>query len=138
METKFEIRKNLEDDVFYLFAKPDFLFTNMFKAEVTIDEKKKFTAKIPIKGFLLPFELVLEGYSYSSARKITHVFIIPDFAKHRDGVVRIEKYGGILSFYIKMDLPLSTIYSLVLKKRIWNFRVNFDEIVRIERIKRKI
>ena len=139
METRFEIRRNLDDDVFYLFARPEFLFTNMFKAEVAVDEKKKkFIAKIPLKTFFLPFELVLEGHSYASARKIVHAFIIPDFAKHRDGIVRIEKLGNLLSFHIKIDLPLNFIHSLVLKKRIWNFRPNFDEIVRIERIKRKI
>jgi len=81
---------------------------------------------------------VLEGLSYASARKITHAFIIPDFAKHRDGVIRLEKYGDLISFYINMDLPLNTIYSAFLKKRIWSFRLNLDEIVRIERIKRKI
>jgi len=46
METKFEIRKNLEDEVFYLFTKPDFLFSNMFKAEVTVDDRKRSSLQV--------------------------------------------------------------------------------------------
>ncbi|BFH73852.1 hypothetical protein SJAV_17960 [Sulfurisphaera javensis] len=62
MEEEFIINHEMEDEVFKsLFSDPDFVFANIFKGEVKFDkEKRKFTAYIPLKGFFIPYNLVLE------------------------------------------------------------------------------
>lgn len=139
MEEEFVVNKAVEDPAFQLFSDPLFLFTNMFEAEVKVDEKKKkFLAYISLKGFFMPYNLVLEGHTYKSENKVTHSFIILDFAKYRDGTIRVIKESNALRTYIYMHLPLEFINKHVLKKRMMKFYHNFDEIIRVERIKRKI
>lgn len=136
MEYKFQLHKNVEDATFHLLAKPEFLLEKVLGAEVKFIDKK-YVANVPLSALFLSFNLVLQGHVYGSSRTIIYAFVIPDFAKHRDGIIRIER-RSYLTFHIRMDLPLNWLYSISLKKRIEKFRENFDEIIRLERIKRKV
>ncbi|BFH73851.1 hypothetical protein SJAV_17950 [Sulfurisphaera javensis] len=77
-------------------------------------------------------------YIYVSGNKINYVFIIPDFAKHRDGIIRFINENKSIRIYLNLTLPLDILYSISIKRRVRDFIANFDEIIRLERIKKKV
>ncbi len=122
-----------------ILSDPYFLFPSMLKATNVEKMENKYKVEIPIKGiFYMPFNLVIYVTEYTSLDSVNYVINVADFAEHRWGNMKIDVKEDKVKIDLDISLPLDFINSKILGKRIKKFGEKFNELIRIERIKRKI
>jgi hypothetical protein len=122
-----------------LLSDPHFTFKNVLGADKVETQNGKIKAEIPLKGlFFLPFNLVIYSRRFSSRSSIKYVMEIADFEKPRLGELEFSVSKCWLKVRFVADLPIEIVLAKQLLKKVKNFEENFEEIIRLERIKRKI
>jgi len=122
-----------------LLSDPHFTFKNVLGADKVETQNGKIKAEIPLKGlFFLPYNLVIYSRRFSSRSSIKYVMEIADFEKPRLGELEFSVSKCWLKVRFVADLPIEIVLAKQLLKKVKNFEENFEEIIRLERIKRKI
>ncbi|BDC18581.1 STK_08120 family protein [Acidianus sp. HS-5] len=122
-----------------ILSDPYFVFSAMLKATSVEKVENKYKVEIPIKGvFYIPFNLITYVTEYTSINSVNYVINVADFAEHRWGNIRFDVEDKKIKLDLDISLPLDFINSKILGKRIKEFEEKFNELIRIERIKRKI
>jgi hypothetical protein len=125
-------------EVIELFKDPVFTFGNLLGAEVK-EGTGEYRVGIPVKGlFYLPFEIVFYTRRFASERKVSYIAYSPDLTRNRWGSLQIAYENKTLNINLEIEFPFEPISSLILERRIKKSLKNLEEIVRIEKIKRKI
>jgi hypothetical protein len=139
MKLTSEIENDHGTIVLTILSDPFFLFPAMLKATNVEKIDNKYKVEIQIKGvFYLPFNLITYVTRYTSITSVNYVVNIADFAEHRWGNIKIDVEDKKMKLDLDIPLPLDFINSKILGKRIKEFEKNFNELIRVERIKRKI
>lgn len=134
-----EIENEHGTNVLTILSDPFFLFPSMLKATNVEKIDNKYKVEIPIKGiFYLPFNLIIYVTRYTSINSVNYVVNVADFAEHRWGNIRFDIEDKKIKLNLDISLPLDFINSKILEKRVKEFKEKFNELIRIERIKRKI
>lgn len=122
-----------------LLSDPHFTFKNVLGADKVETQNGKIKAEIPLKGlFFLPYNLVIYSTRFSSHSSVKYIMEIADFEKPRLGELEFSVSKCLLKVRFVVDLPIEFILAKKLLKKVKNFEENFEEIIRLERIKRKI
>ncbi|MUM65098.1 DUF3211 domain-containing protein [Acidianus infernus] len=134
-----EIENEHGTNVLTILSDPFFLFPSMLKATNVEKIDNKYKVEIPIKGiFYLPFNLIIYVTRYTSINSVNYVVNVADFAEHRWGNIWFDIEDKKIKLNLDISLPLDFINSKILEKRVKEFKEKFNELIRIERIKRKI
>jgi len=139
VKDKIEIAGNNYDEMLLpIFADPSFLLTNLLGAINVQVKGSDFTAEIPLTTLLGRATMVAYGKVLTSANIITYVVNIAGYGGDKGGKIKASINSGKISIEIELDIPLSFLNSRVIKERINEFRNRADELIRLERIRRKI
>ena len=139
MRDKIEITGNEYDEtILPIFADPNFLLTNLLGAINVQVKGNEFTAELPLSTLLGRATMVAYGKIFTSVNIVTYVVNIAGYGGNRGGKIKVIINSGKISIEIELDIPLSFLNSRVIKERINEFRNRADELIRLERIKRKI
>ena len=122
-----------------LLSDPHFTFKNVLGADKVETQNGKIKAEIPLRGlFFLRYNLVIYSTRFSSRSSIKYVMEIADFEKPRLGELEFSVSKCWLKVRFVADLPIEIVLAKQLLKKVKTFEENFEEIIRLERIKRKI
>lgn len=122
-----------------LLSDPHFTFKNVLGAERVETQNGKIKVEIPLKGlFFLPYNLVIYSTRFSSRSSVRYVMEIADFEKPRLGELEFSVSKCWLKVRFVADLPIEFVLAKQLLKKLKKFEENFEEIIRLERIKRKV
>ncbi|MEJ2777372.1 STK_08120 family protein [Stygiolobus sp. RP850M] len=122
-----------------LLSDPHFTFKNVLGADKVETQNGKIKAEIPLRGlFFLRYNLVIYSTRFSSRSSIKYVMEIADFEKPRLGELEFSVSKCWLKVRFVADLPIEIVLAKQLLKKVKTFEENFEEIITLERIKRKI
>jgi len=139
VKDKIEIEgNNYHETLLPIFADPSFLLTNLLGAINVQVKGNDFTAEIPLSTLLGKATMVAYGKVLTSTNIITYVVNIAGYGGDKGGKIKVSINSGKISIEIELDIPLSFLNSRMIKERINEFRNRADELIRLERIKRKI
>ena len=134
MREEIEIEEKDAEVILPIFSDPSFLFPNLLKAESVKVEGKSFSAIIPLS--FLSGTITVQGNVYAGASQVRYIFFVVGFDK--GGIIEISAGEGKLKIKVEIDAPLGFISERTLKSRLEKFKRNAEEIIRLERIRRKI
>jgi len=121
-----------------IFADPSFLLTNLLGA-INIEVKgNDFTAEIPLSMLLGRATMVAYGKIFTSANTVTYIINIAGFGPDKGGKIKVSIETGKIVIEVELNIPLSFLNTRVIKGRINEFKDRANELIRLERIKRKI
>ena len=124
--------------IFTIFADPSFLLTNLLGA-INIEVKgNDFTAEIPLSTLLGRAPIVAYGKIFASANTATYVINIAGYGPDKGGKIKVSIEAGKIVIEVELNIPLSFLNNRVIKARMNEFKDKANELIRLERIKRKI
>ncbi|EZQ11716.1 hypothetical protein CM19_00565 [Candidatus Acidianus copahuensis] len=135
MIVKEQIENHFEPNVIVkILLDPVFVFKNMFEATTVNLENDSFTANIKI-GLT---EYIVYGRVITGTYKVRYILNLAGYGNDKTGVLLFDITDRVIDISLEMKIPLEFLSSRNLKKRISKFKENFDELVRLERINKKI
>jgi len=139
VKDKIEMAGNNYDEILLpIFADPTFLLTNLLGAINVQVKGNDFTAEIPLSTILGRATMITYGKILASANIITYVVNIAGYGGDKGGKIKVSINPGKIIIEVELDIPLSFLNSRVIKEKISEFNNKADELIRLERIKRKI
>jgi len=133
-----EIEVDGNEEILPIFTDPNFLFSSLFQATTVKSDAKSFSAEVPLSKLLGGGSIVFYGNVYSSPNLVVYVFHVAGFDGSKGGRIEISVEEGRLKINVEIDVPLGFLNERTLKSRLEKFKKNADEIIRLERIRRKI
>jgi len=135
MKEEIEIKEKEAEVILPIFSDPSFLLPNLLGAEEVKVEGKAFTAIIPLSFFT--GAIVIQGSVYEGAAQVRYIFFIAGF-EDKSGRIEISAEKEKVKIKVEINAPLGFLNERVLKTRVKKFEKNAEEMIRLERIKRKI
>lgn len=132
------IEINGDESILPIFSDPNFLFSQLFGATTVKSDGKTFSAEIPLSKLLGGNSVVFYGNIYSSPSSVIYAFHVAGFEGNKGGRITINAVEGKIRISLELDIPLGFLNERAIKSRIERFKKNADEIIRLERIRRKI
>jgi len=121
-----------------IFADPSFLLTNLLGAINVQVKGNDFTVEIPLSTLLGRATTIAYGKILTSVNIITYVVNIAGYGGDKGGKIKVSINPGKIIIEVELDIPLSFLNSRVIKEKISEFKNKADELIRLERIRRKI
>ena len=126
---------DLDESLTQIFADPNFLLPNLLGA-INVDVKEKsFWCEIPIFG---KSTIVIYGRVLSSQNSVIYVIKVAGYGEDKGGKIAVNLSRGKIKISVDLNIPMERLSSRYLKSRINYFKTNISELIRVERIKRKI
>ncbi|MCH4816360.1 MAG: DUF3211 family protein [Saccharolobus sp.] len=139
MEEKIEIYGNDYDEkLSIIFADPNFLMPNLFGTLNVEVKGSDFTAEVPLSTLLGKATMVIYGKIFTSLNSVTYVINVAGYGPDKGGKIRIQLDRGRVVMDIEFNIPLGFLNARLIKSRINDFRDKASELIRLERIKRKL
>ncbi|MEM3275725.1 STK_08120 family protein [Saccharolobus sp.] len=118
--------KDYDEKLIQIFADPKFLLPNLLGA--TIQVNNGF-----FEGKILKYEI--HGRVFTSTTTVTYVIFLK---KENGGKIKIIIAEGRLTMDIEIIIPFEKLNSWKIKRKIDEFKKKADELIRLERIVRKV
>lgn len=130
-----QIENHFEPNIIVkILSDPVFVFKNMFEALTVNLENDSFTANIKI-GLT---EYIVYGRVITGIYKVRYILNVAGYGSDKAGVLLFDITEREININLEMKIPLEFLSSRNIKKKISKFKENFDELVRLERINKKI
>jgi hypothetical protein len=139
VEEKIELLEDgFDEKLVAIFSDPNFLLPNLLGA-INVDFKENdFRAEIPMSLLFGKGTYVIYGKIMSSLSSVIYVINVAGYGPDKGGKIRIDLQKGKVTISISLSIPIEPINSRVIKSRIKEFKNKANELIRLERIKRKI
>jgi hypothetical protein len=133
------ICNNCPDDIIKIFADPSFLLSNLLGVKnIELKDNGTFVGELTTSTLLGKSRMIINGRVISSLTSATYIVDIVGYGANKGGKINVKKDGGIITIELDLSLPFEIANKGVIMRHIAYFRNNFNEIIRLERIKRKI
>nr|WP_252973211.1 STK_08120 family protein [Saccharolobus solfataricus] len=97
-----------------------------------------FTAEVPLSALLGKATIVIYGKVFRSLNSITYVINVAGYGPDKGGKIRVQLEKGKIIIDVEFNIPLGFLNARLIKSRIADFKNKANELIRLERIKRKI
>ncbi|NON61259.1 STK_08120 family protein [Acidianus sp. RZ1] len=130
-----EIPIKLYGNEIKIFADPEFLLPNLLGREMVKVDGKEFTAQIPMRG---GGAMIAFGSIMVSSNSVTYFIDIAGYGKGKGGKIKLTLNSSTIRIEIDMKLPIEILNAGVIKGRVKDFKTKIEELLRQERIRRKL
>ncbi|AKA74393.1 DUF3211 domain-containing protein [Saccharolobus solfataricus] len=139
MQDKIEIYgEEYDEKLSVILADPNFLITNLLGASNVDIKEGDFTAEVPLSALLGKATIVIYGKVFRSLNSITYVINVAGYGPDKGGKIRVQLEKGKIIIDVEFNIPLGFLNARLIKSRIADFKNKANELIRLERIKRKI
>lgn len=121
-----------------IFADPNFLLPNLLGALNVEVKENEFKGEIQMSILFGRSTFLIYGNVIVSQNYVTYIINIPGYGPDKGGRIKISISKGKITIDIDLGIPIESLNSRQIKKKIKEFEKNANELIRIERIRRKI
>ncbi|WP_338598713.1 STK_08120 family protein [Sulfolobus tengchongensis] len=139
MQDKIEIYgEDYDERLSVIFADPQFLLPNLLGALNVEVNGNDFKAEIPMSILFGRGTFLIHGKIFTSLNSITYVINVAGYGPDKGGKIRIDFNKNVIKIDISLNIPAETLNGRIIKGKVKEFKSNANELIRLERIKRKI